>query len=84
MSAIESYLRSCGELSRFCSCNGWIDHESLHFTVIWENDHEALVDIEFDEVLGEDTDNRAGKIACFGQMRMYLDGYGRVIRAEII
>lgn len=84
MSAIESYLKSCRELSRFCSCNGWIDNDSLHYSVIWENDHEALVDIEFDELLPEDTDNPAGKITCFGQMRMFLDSLGRVIRAEII
>ena len=84
MSAIESYLKSCRELSRFCSRSGWIDNDSLHYTITWENDLEALVDIEFEELLMEDAGNLVRKISCFGQMRMFLDAHGRVVRAEII
>ncbi|MDH3899601.1 MAG: hypothetical protein OEU51_00980 [Gammaproteobacteria bacterium] len=84
MSAIETYLKSCRELSRFCSQNGWIDNNSLHYAVTWENDNEVLVDIEFSELLMEGGGSLAGKVSCFGRMRLFLDKYGQVIRCEIL
>jgi hypothetical protein len=84
MSAIETYLKSCRELSRFCSQNGWIDNDSLHYAATWESDNEVLVDIVFDELLREDEGSVAGKVSCSGQMRLYLDNYGQVIRCEIL
>jgi len=84
MSPIETYLKSCCELSRFCSSKGWIDNKSLHYAICWENDEEVLVDITFDELLMEGAGSLAGRISCSGQMRLYLDSYGQVIRAEIL
>ena len=84
MSTIESYLKSCCELSRFCSQNGWIDNESLHYAVTWIKDDEILVDIEFDELLMEGRGSLAGRASCFGQMRLRLDKYGQVVRCEIL
>jgi len=84
MSTIEAYLKSCCELSRFCSRNGWIDNESLHYAVTWENDDKVLVDVEFNELLMEGGGSLAGKVPCFGQMRLFLDMYGQVVRCEIL
>ena len=84
MSAIECYLKSCRELARFCSRSGWIDNASMHYAVAWQGDNEVLVDIEFDELLMEGTGYLAERVPCFGQMRLFLDHQGRVIRCEIL
>jgi hypothetical protein len=84
MSAIKTYLKTCRELSRFCSQNGWIDNESLHYAVTWISDDEILVDVEFDELLMEGGSSLACKTSCCGQMRLFLDKYGQVVRCEIL
>ncbi|MFV1973976.1 MAG: hypothetical protein ACC648_09680 [Thiohalobacterales bacterium] len=84
MSTIETYLKSCSELSRFCSQNGWIDNGSLHYAVTWLTDNEILVDVEFDELMTEGGGNLAGRVSCSGQMRMFLDKYGQVVRCEVL
>ena len=84
MSTVEKYLKNCRELTRFCSRNGWIDSHSLRFTVIVESNEELIVDVEFDELLMESSDRQCDRISCFGQVHLYLDQLGRVIRAEAI
>lgn len=84
MSTIECYLKSCRELARFCSSSGWIDDASLHYAIAWLDENKVLVDIEFDELLMEGTGQQPVRVACFGQMRLYLDGNGQVIRSEIL
>jgi len=84
MSTVEKYLKNCRELTRFCSRNGWIDQQSLRFTVIVESSEELIVDVEFDELLMENPGCQSERIPCFGQVHLYLDRLGRVIRAEAI
>lgn len=84
MSAIEYYLKSCRELVRFCARNGWIDNTSLHYTVAWEGDSRVRVDVEFDELLMEGTGQLIERVPCCGQLRLFLDPYGQVIRSEIL
>ena len=84
MSSVEKYLKNCRELTRFCSRNGWIDQQSLRFTVIMESNEELIVDVEFDELLMESSGCQSERISCFGQVHLYLDRLGRVIRAEAI
>jgi hypothetical protein len=84
MSTVERYLKNCRELTRFCSRNGWIDNNSLRFTIIVESNEELIVDVEFDELLMEDASCQHSRISCFGQVHLYLDRLGRVIRAEAL
>ena len=84
MMLIESYLKSCRELSRFCSRNGWIDNDSLRFTIVMEIGNELIVDVEFDELLLADQGGLAGRISCRGQIRLLTDRFGHVIRAEVL
>jgi hypothetical protein len=56
----------------------------MHYAVAWQGDNEVLVDIEFDELLMEGTGYLAERVPCFGQMRLFLDRQGRVIRCEIL
>jgi len=84
MSTVEKYLKNCRELTRFCSRNGWIDSHSLRFTVIVESNEELIIDVEFDELLMESPGRQCDRISCFGQVHLYLDQLGRVVRAEAI
>jgi len=84
MSLIESYLKSCGELRRFCSRDGWIDNASLRYTIIMETGDGVIVQIEFDEVLMESPDCPATRIGCRGQLHLYTDRYGQIMRAEVM
>ena len=84
MSSIEEYLKNCRELIRFCSRNGWIDSASLRFTIIVESSEELVVDVEFDELLLESSGCEGDRIPCFGQVHLYLDRLGRVVRAEAL
>ena len=84
MSKIEHYLKSCPELARFCSSNGWIDNESLRYSVVMENSHEIVIDIAFEELLMEGSGRLTGRISCSGQLHLFLDQLGRVIRAEVL
>ena len=84
MSTIENYLKSCHELTCFCSGNGWIDNDSLHFRVVMETENEVFIDIDFVELFMEGSGCRGGKVSCHGQMHLFLDQFGRVIRAEVL
>jgi hypothetical protein len=84
MSSVERYLRNCRELTRFCCRNGWIDYASLRFTVIVESSEELVVDVEFEELILEGCGTRSQRIPCFGQVHLYLDRLGRVVRAEAL
>ena len=84
MSTIEKYLKSCRELTCFCSGDGWIDNDSLHFRVVMETENEIFIDIEFEEMFMEGSGSRGGKVSCHGQIHLFLDPFGRVIRAEVL
>ena len=84
MSKIKQYLKSCRELTRFCSRNGCIDNDSLRYTVLMETSNEIVIDIEFEELLMEGSGNPGRRIRCFGQLHLFLDQLGRVIRTEVL
>jgi len=84
MTTIEKHIRSCSELSRFCSRNGWIDGNSLRFSIVLESVNEIFVEVHFDEVLMEGAGKTATRIPCSGQLHLQIDQYGRVIRTEAL
>jgi len=84
MSLIESYLKSCCELRRFCSRDGWIDNDSLRFTVIMTTGVGVIVEIEFDELLMDSPDCPATRIGCCGQLHLHTDRHGQIMRAEVL
>lgn len=84
MSRIEHYLKSCRELTRLCSRNGWIDNDSLRYSVIMETSNELVIGVEFEELLMESSGRFIGSIHCSGQLHLFLDQLGRVIRAEVL
>jgi len=84
MSALERYLKSCPELSRFCSRNGLIDNHSVNYTIMVETGNEVFVEVRFDELLLEGPGRQGDRIACRGQLHLYLDDNGRVIRTDVL
>lgn len=84
MSSVEKYLKNCRELTRFCSRNGWIDNNSLRFTIIVESNEELIIDVEFEELLMEGSGGQGSRISCYGQVHLFLDRLGRVVRAEAL
>lgn len=84
MSAIDRYLTSCRELTRFCSQNGWIDNHSLRYTIMMETGNEAIIEVEFDELLRDGSGRIGGRITCRGQLHLFLDDYGRVVRVDVL
>ena len=84
MSMIEHYLKSCRELTRCCSQNGWIDTESLRYRILIESGNELVVRVEFDELLMDGTANCGRRLPCSGQVHLLLDRVGRIIRAEVL
>ncbi len=84
MSLIESYLKSCCELRRFCSRDGWIDNDSLRYSIVMETDDGVIVEIEFDELLMESPDREATRVGCRGQLHLHTDRYGQITRAEVL
>jgi len=84
MDAVERYLRTCRELSRFCSQNGWIDNDTLQFEILRQEKLFVLVNVQFDELLMEGAGCLTGRVSCYGQIRLYLDEAGHVWRSEIV
>ena len=84
MSEIERYLKSCRELSRLCSQDGWIDNRSLRYTVMLETAGEVFIEVEFDELLRDGSGRLGGRITCCGQLHLYLDDYGHVVRVDVL
>lgn len=84
MQNIERYLLSCRELTAFRSSSGWIDNQSLNYEILEQNDHHVIAFVQFEEILMEGSGRIAGRIPCQGRLRLTLDRYGQVDRAELL
>lgn len=79
---VQQYLRDCRELSRFCSQNGWIDNDTLKVEIVDERPGQVVAAVQFDEVIMEGSGCVAGRVPCFGQVRMRIGGSGNVLGME--
>jgi hypothetical protein len=84
MQDIERYLMSCRELTAFCSHNGWIDSRTLYYEILEQSDQHIIAFVQFEEILTQDTGAAAARLPCQGRLRLTLDRYGRVSRAELL
>jgi hypothetical protein len=84
MQNIARYLMSCRELTAFCSQNGWIDDQTLDYEIIERNDQHVIAFVQFEEVIMEGVDGVERRISCQGRLRLTLDRYGQVERAELL
>lgn len=81
---IDEYLKSTPKLAQLCSQNGWIDNETLNYELMEQGDDQAVVNVTFDEVIMEGSGCVAGRISCYGKMRLTLGDSGQVENSEII
>jgi len=80
---IHDYLRTCRELSALCSQNGWIDNDTLEVQIMDQRPDQVIAAVQFEEVIMEGAGCVAGRVPCFGQVRMRLDGAGNVVGMDI-
>jgi hypothetical protein len=83
MKAVAQYLHQCRELAALCTQNGWIDNDTLHYEILEADAESVLAIVEFEEQLMEGAGCPAGRVSCYGRVRLLLDKEGRVTRAEI-
>ena len=76
--AIQQYLENCRELTGFCTQNGWIDNASLRFEIKSQDAGSARISVEFAEVIMEGAGCVAGRVECFGQLRLFFGADGAV------
>ena len=81
---ITEYLHSCRKLARFCSQNGWIDNESLHFEIVEQEDRAVITAVEFEEIIMDGAGNIAQRVPCLGWLRLLLDDDGEVQGSELL
>jgi len=80
---ISAWLSACRELSALTRENGWVDDESL----CWEIKRTACdfidVAVSFEEVVVKPAGCEGERVPCFGYLRLWLDGEGEIVRAEV-
>ena len=81
---ITQYLHCCRKLSRFCSQNGWIDNDSLHFEILEQEDRAVITAVEFEEIIMDGTGHIAQRVSCLGWLRLLLDEDGEVQSSELL
>jgi hypothetical protein len=84
MQHIERYLMSCRELATFCEQSGWIDTQTLDYEIIEQNDRQVIALVQFEKVVAQSTGRIVERVPCQGRLRLTLDRYGQVSRAELL
>ncbi len=81
---IHEYLLNCREISRLCTQNGWPDNDTLEIEVLERKGSEAIVTVNFEEILMQGSGCEAGRVRCFGKLRLPLSSSGDVEGMEIL
>ena len=81
---LEEYLHQCRELNALCTQNGWIDNDTLRVDVLEKNGRSLLAAVTFEEILMEGAGCVAGRVSCYGRVRVSLTEDGQVERLVIL
>lgn len=81
--SLTDFFATTPKLAELCSQNGWPDPDSLKVSVIENKPDEALCAVSFDEVVMEGSGCEAGRVGCWGKIRVKLNPQGEPIAAEI-
>jgi len=81
---IKEFLETCRELSQLTTQNGWIDNDSLKFNLLTQNEDNLLVEVYFDEIIMEGSGCVAGKVNCYGRVRLLLGQNGEIVGIDIL
>ncbi len=80
--AISHLLQNCKELSAFCSQNGWIINESIHYEIIERQPDNLLLYVTFLESIMEGSGCQCDQKSCYGRLRLKLNGQAEIIGVE--
>lgn len=81
--SLSNFFAATPRLAELCTQNGWPDPDSLKVSVIEDRPGEALCTVSFDEVVMEGSGCEAGRVACWGKIRLRLTPEGHIAAAEI-
>ncbi len=81
--AITHLLQNCRELSTFCSQNGWIINESIHYEILERQPESLLIYVTFLESIMEASGCQCDQKPCYGRLRLKLDVQGEIIGIEL-
>lgn len=81
--ALADFFATTPRLAELCTQNGWPDPASLKVSVIENKPDEALCAVSFDEVVMEGSGCEAGRVPCWGKIRLRFTPEGNVAATEI-
>jgi hypothetical protein len=76
--SVQEHLRSCRELNKLCSRNGWMDNDTLAVHIEQRDARHVVAAVNFDEVIMEG----AGYMA--DRQRRYLRAGGDASHVEVL
>ena len=82
--AITHLLQNCKELSAFCSQNGWIINESIHYEIIERRPDSLLIYVTFLESIMEGSGCQCDQKPCYGRLRLILNDQGEIVGVELV
>ncbi|WP_020565274.1 hypothetical protein [Methylosarcina fibrata] len=81
--AIVTFLQNCRELAAFCSQNGWIINDSIHYGILETQPDGLLMYVTFLESVMEGSGCQADQKSCYGRLKLKLDEKGEISGVEI-
>jgi hypothetical protein len=79
---ITHLLQNCKELAAFCSQNGWIINESIHYEIIDRQPESLLIYVTFLESIMEGSGCQGDQKPCYGRLRLRLNDQGEIAGIE--
>lgn len=80
---ILTFLENCKELTAFCSQNGWIINESIHYEILEQQPDCLLIYVTFLESIMEGSGCQCDQKSCYGRLQLELNDTGEIIAATI-
>ena len=84
MTAIQQFLCNCAALSELCPRNGWIDTDTLRYTIIDQTETEWILDVDFEEIVMEASGCVVERNHCRGRVRLCAGPDGAIHSLEIL
>ena len=80
---IQALLENCKELTAFCSQNGWIINESIHYEILEQRPDSLLIYVTFMESIMEGSGCQCDQKSCYGRLQLKLNDTGEIVAATI-
>lgn len=81
---IMKFLQSTNKLAAFCSQNGGIIDESIHYEVLERHADSLMIYVTFLESIMEGSGCQCDQKSCYGQLRLELNDNDEIISADIV